>query len=88
MPLAPRSGDAAPRWQVALTPGAFLAPWAPDVDAVVVSVFPGEAAGLGLADVLTGAEPFSGKLPCPGASGRGFISVVQLKYPGGRNCAP
>lgn len=48
---------------VVITPGAFLAPWADEVDAILCMYLPGQEEGSAVADVIFGKVEPGGRLP-------------------------
>jgi beta-glucosidase len=62
--------------------GPVLLPWRDEVPAVLLSWFPGEQAGHGLADVLFGAEP-GGRLPTTWPAATADAPVLDTRPAGG-----
>ncbi|WP_291411222.1 glycoside hydrolase family 3 C-terminal domain-containing protein [Actinophytocola sp.] len=59
--------------------GPVLLPWREEVPAVLLSWFPGEQAGHGLADVLFGAAEPGGRLPTTWAAGAADVPVLDTR---------
>jgi len=69
---------------VASVPGAFLLPWAHDVQAVLVNFMPGQQAGNAIADVLFGKVNPSAKLPITLPNREDEVGFEEGQYPGVR----
>jgi beta-glucosidase len=63
--------------------GPVLLPWLEDVPAVVLSWFPGQEAGAGLADVLLGAAEPGGRLPTTWGAAEKDVPILDTVPVGG-----
>ncbi len=57
----------------------IITPLLPIADAIVVAWLPGSEGGAGIADVLLGDAPFTGKLPCPWPRSMAQIPLSALQ---------
>ena len=65
-----------------VSPGAILMPWRSEVNAILLSFFPGEAYGWALMDVLTGKVNPSAKLPITMPNSENDQQMSRKQYPG------